>query len=319
MSKILIIGSESVAGANLAARWSGRSNVYLVSLGRPVQIDGCVSWDAEARGNSQSPQAIRAEEVCRQLRPDMIVHCGPAARSSWDPSTSALITDRLPDDCGQWAAAAAAHDAKFTMISSDAVFTGPWMFHDEDGPGYCDSPESQRILQAEKRVQQLCPTSLIIRTHLFGWAPTEAGPGWLESLLARIESKRTVEQDPIRHASPMLATDLAPIINRCWDDGLQGIFHVAGAERVNPLNFAQRLADQFHLPWLTVRKDDSTIVRPFGFGAGECSLQTKRIRLALCVAMPLLNESLERLEHQQVDGFRSRLGKKPQVVQLQAS
>ena len=147
--------------------------------------------------------------------------------------------------------------------------------------------------------------ALIIRTNAFGWSPT--GEGLIESLFQQIEGHRIVDQDHIRHATPILASDLADIIERAVAEELTGIYHVAGAERVSPMAFAQRLADQFDLPWLASRRETSLSERPAGFGAGESSLQTKKIRKALCVAMPMIAEGLDRLSRQQVDGHRDAL------------
>src|SRR5690606_39234932 len=140
--------------------------------------------------------------------------------------------------------------------------------------------------------------------------------GWVESLLRSVETQRFVQQDHIRHATPILATDLAEIVRRACLENLTGTYHVAGAERVSPLSFTQRLADQFELPWLAMRRESSLTEAPQGFGEGECSLQTKQIRKALCVAMPLLSEGLSRLKEQAENGYREKLRvRKPKSAQ----
>jgi dTDP-4-dehydrorhamnose reductase len=130
-------------------------------------------------------------------------------------------------------------------------------------------------------------------------------------MIASIENHQVLDCDFISHATPILATDLAEIVNRAWDEGLAGVYHIAGAERISPLQFAQRLADHFELPWLALRDEETLNERPTGFGAGETSLQTKTIRKALCVAMPMLSEGLGRLQAQQIDGFKERIAPAP--------
>jgi dTDP-4-dehydrorhamnose reductase len=76
---------------------------------------------------------------------------------------------------------------------------------------------------------------------------------------------------------------------------------------VNPLQFVQRLAERFDLPWLSIQRGEAPQERVEGFGLGECSLQTKRLRKALCVAMPMLSEGLDRLAAQDANGLRARL------------
>jgi dTDP-4-dehydrorhamnose reductase len=196
---------------------------------------------------------------------------------------------------------------QFTHISSDAIFTGPWMFHDEECPSRCASPQAAVVAAIEQAVRETCPEALIVRTNAFGWSPAGAA-GWIESELAAISSRRVLGLDSIRHSTPILATDLAKILQRAWEDDICGTFHIAGAERVNPAKFFQRLADRFGLPWLSIRESMVLEGRPQGFGEGECSLQTKKVRKALCLAMPILSESLDGLLQQYEQGYCDRIG-----------
>jgi dTDP-4-dehydrorhamnose reductase len=299
VNTILVVGVESDIGANLAAHLADRYSIIGLSAA-DLRIDGC---DVEQLVDDEAPDAGR---WLRSARPDWLVYCGPESSSAWDAETAQHLTKGAPAAAGRWAAAAHAAQCPFTMISSDAVFTGPWMFHDEESLAVCRTPEATRIRDAEKTVREQCPAALIVRTNAFGWS-VDGDDGWIESQLAAIESRRGLETDCIRHATPLLATDLADILERACLEQLSGTYHVAGAERVSPTQFAQRLADQFDLPWLCVRREQSLLERPEGFGAGETSLQTKKIRKALCVAMPMLSEGLGRLRAQQLNGFRDRL------------
>ena len=104
-----------------------------------------------------------------------------------------------------------------------------------------------------------------MRTHAFGWQPGHKS-GWIESLLTKLERGFETELDCTRYASPILASNLTEIIAAAWTVGLSGIYHIAGAERVNPVQFASRLAQQFHLPIPLTMAMESLISRPSGFG-----------------------------------------------------
>ena len=105
----------------------------------------------------------------------------------------------------------------------------------------------------------------------------------------------------------MLASDLADILQKSWESGLVGIHHIAGAERVSPRKFAMRLAGHFRLPTPSSPIAGSLADRTTGFGCGETSLQTRKIRRALGIPLPLLDESLDRLYQQHLSGYRARL------------
>lgn len=297
MNKFLVVGVDTVAGANLAASFADQHQVSTWCQTAGYEIADC---DALSPALTP-PQAIAA------CQPDCVIYCGAAARSAWEPATKALINEEMVAATDAWSTAAAQAGTSFVLISSDAVFSGPWMFHEEHSHGTCNSFQSQVIRTAEQQTLENCPQALIIRTNTFGWSAGNESAGWVEALLKNVETKRFVQQDHIRHATPILATDLAEIVRRACLENLQGIYHVAGAERVNPLSFTQRLADQFELPWLAMRRESSLTEAPQGFSEGECSLQTKQIRKDLCVAMPLLSEGLRRLHEQAQNGYREKL------------
>lgn len=300
MKTFLIVGVESVVGANLAASWSEHERVIGLAAGSAIALSGCNLAILE----HHSADGIR--QCLQQTRATHVIFCGAAARSTWEPVGQSF--GNL--DAELWATAAAQAELHFTMISSDAVFTGPWMFHDENCTALCPSAEATEIRRIEFRVREICPKSLIVRTNAFGWSP--AGEhGWLESLLSALDNNRPLELDPICHATPILASDLADYLAPALEDELTGVFHIAGAERVSPYQFAKQLASAFELGTPATRTIRELAARPIGFGRGEASLQTRRFRAEYDCSMPMLSEGLARLVEQHRSGGRDLLRGQP--------
>ena len=297
MKTLLIVGLETVVGANLAATWSERTRVVGLSTGPEINVCGCETAICD-RYAADTARAWLSQTQARH-----VIFCGAAARSAWEPATKSLNDSAA----GQWAAGAAEVGAHFTLISSDAIFTGPWMFHEEGSLALCDSAEAKSIRATEDRVREACPQSLIIRTNAFGWSPIGAANGWLESVLTALEDNRSLDLDPISHATPILASDLADYLEAALDDELTGTFHIAGAERVSPHQFARQLALAFEFSAPESRTVRELSARPTGFGRGETSLQTRRFRNEYDCTMPLLSEGIARLLEQHRSGYRDRL------------
>lgn len=289
MDSILVVGTDTVVGANLAAYWAdgGRS---VAGLSRSV-------IDVEFT-------SVALDEARRQLaaaRPTAVVYCGAASDSAWSyPAIDAAAEGHLRI----WARAVRDAGCRLTYLSSDAVFTGPWLFHAEDSPHHCPSLEAGRLRSMEELVQRVVPEALIVRTNAFGWSPD--GEGWIESLLGGLDDG-AVEPDPVRHATPILATDLAEIVARANEEELTGPLHAAGAERLSHAAFVRMLAEQFAVPAPVVGPTAALAAPASGFGRGETSLRTRRAKNSLNLAMPRLAEGLARLHTQSVDGFRERL------------
>ncbi|OYW24301.1 MAG: hypothetical protein B7Z55_02650 [Planctomycetales bacterium 12-60-4] len=300
VDSVLIVGVDGVVGANCAAILSATHSVMgvarqeLHSIFCPMEVVGDVTADI-------------ATGVVRKSVPSQVIYCGTAAESCWN--SSAACADEL-NVVEAWLRAATEAAASFTLVSSDAVFTGPWMFHAENSQSYCKSPEAQKLRQIEEFVLQHRPDALVVRTHAFGWEPTTAAgraTAWMETVLHSLQSAAIPELDFVRHASPILATDLALVIAKAWSAGLSGIYHIAGAERANPVQFAQRLAHQFGLGFAPTPYRESLSDPAQGFGRGETSLQTRKIRRELSLGLPMLSEGIQRLFEQSINGHRARL------------
>ncbi|QGQ24486.1 sugar nucleotide-binding protein [Gimesia benthica] len=304
METVLVIGLDTVAGANIATCLSSRYRVVGLTSATPVSLQGCETH------TYQEDDVETTQHWMSVVRPDWVVYCGVAANSSWSVDPAKFSTKDPVLAARNWVSAAELHSARFTHISSDAVFTGPWMFHEEDCQGMCESPEAELVRAIEREVS-LCNNTLIIRTNVFGWTPAAYGTGQVEQLVQSLQDGSYSDLDCYRHGTPLLATDLAAIIEHAYQERLTGTFHVAGGERISPLEFVQRLAKQFELtvpllPRATVMNERAT-----GFANGETSLHTRKIRRALSISMPMLDDGLQRLFDQQTNGYLNRLNNEP--------
>ena len=308
MNSVLIAGVESVAGGNLAAVLQKSFSVCGVTPRSGIRIENCRIITSSVSDLAGIQQLSRAE------RPEWIVFCGASSRSCWDrPQTSSGCFEDA--SAAAWATAADQADIAFTMISSDAVFTGPWMSHSElDDEHFCDTPQSAHLRQVEASVLGACPDALIVRTNTFGWSPDAAAPGFAELFLHDFDSPCCF----LRHAAPILATDLAALVLKARQSGLAGFLHLGSSERINPFQFAERLADLAGTE-LPEMPEQITLSEPTrGYGSGETTLNCDLARDELAVRMPLIEDGLGQFLRQREDGFLSALRCEEMIVPMVA-
>ncbi len=298
MNKVLVAGVDTVVGGNVAVCLARTHAVTGVSLSEAISLKGC---DLEKLPGSSLGDV---EQLIRRVKPQQVIFCGAGSRTGWESSSQP--TDADVQQASNWIRATHQTETHLTLISSGAIFTGPWMFHSENSQSFCPSPAAQRLIAIEKEAEELCPDALIVRTHAFGWTPG-GKQGWLETLLQQMEQGNAKGIDLFRYGSPILASELAEIISKAWGAGLSGVYHIAGAERSNLFQFVQRLSHYFQLPLPAAPVGEFLVDRPTGYGCGETSLQTRKIRRALHVVLPMLEESVLKLFQQHADGYRSRL------------
>jgi dTDP-4-dehydrorhamnose reductase len=175
------------------------------------------------------PAAVRAG--FEALRPSAAIH---TAYRQDDPRVNT-------EGSAAVAQAAAEVGARLIHISTDLVFDGrartPYTEDDEPHP-LDDYGRSK--LEAERRVLELHPGALVVRTSLL---VGRERPGRQEQAVleaARGEREMVFFEDEWR--SPILVSDLAAALLELAGTDLAGILHVAGAEPVNRYELACMIA-----------------------------------------------------------------------------
>ncbi|QDT64230.1 sugar nucleotide-binding protein [Calycomorphotria hydatis] len=292
MDSILILGSETTTGSNIASRLSEQNTVTalpvtaIASQSEPVATAG-------PRNAMEAGDIEAARTILNNVNPSRVIYCGAASESCWSKpqiGRNDLSLLRV------WLRAVREHGSALTLVSSDGVFAGPHMFHDESSDRFCESLEATIIRDMEELVLRVVPDSLVVRTNAFGWSKEDNG--WIERELAQLEQAVPYTFENMPYASPILATDLAEAIERTHEEELKGLLHLAGAERVSKAEFLQTLASVFELPAPEFTPIEIGNGPATGFGAAETALNSKKARNLLNFALPTLMESMIKLKDQ---------------------
>ena len=293
MEKLLITGVDGTVGANLALGLAERCEVVGLYRRLRVELPDCRTLPCDHASPDDLSAAVRSEA------PSCVVHCGPLAEASWDATDAARLTAEQAA-VEALAAAAAACQARFVLLSTDAVFAGPRMFHEETFPRAMACPYSSLAAQIEDALAGT--PALIVRTHAFGHGP--GGEGFAERTWAALMEGRPLAADARRHATPLLASDLAELLWRACQRRLTGVCHLGGAERTSPARFAQEMATMLgvRVEWSgAAAEGDQTLPLL------ETSLNTRHARRELGLPLPMLREGLGRFVEQAANGHRDRL------------
>ncbi len=297
--KLLVTGVDGLVGANLALSLAGRFEVVGLWHDQPVGLPDCTTFGWNPAGPADGPELIRRE------RPDWIIHCGPLSCASWDTPDSCPDAEEEAHTCALVAETAEQTGSRLTVISTDAVFAGPRLFHDEQAPQASRRPFARAVGRAERALEGT--GALIVRTHAYGWSPAGVPAGFAERVWETLLEGRSVRFAPERHATPILASHLAEFLSMAYRRGLRGRYHVAGAERTSAYRFAVELAAAFGLGGADALGE----APPHAWGVSdhlhETSLSTRRARRALGRPMPVLREGLDQFAAQAAHGYRARL------------
>lgn len=270
MTRTLIVGIDTVAGRSLAEQLSRRSEVRGLWFSKPEFLDGCP-------GARVSPKSLNQETASA----DVIVFCGGAAKSSWDADFGDFSHEQnWLNQCLN----AIEHDQRFAYISSDAVFSGPWLFHDDTSTSLATNRLAKTILKYESLVCKLTNT-LIVRTNVLG---TESG-SFVADSVATVRREQQLTLNASTFATPIDAESFGMALASCLNHGATGFFNIASAERTTPFHWTMSLAKEMNL--------SSEHIRPAVANgkASEQSMRCGRLRNECQLSPPLKSIVLEHL------------------------
>jgi dTDP-4-dehydrorhamnose reductase len=297
MHHIHLVGCPSALFDNLTVSWQERLASFEISQFDPL---GAIMDQIHSR------------------RPQWVVYCGRAARSSWEASSDNYADD--PTHIELLTRAVTQVDARLLLISSDRATAGPRMFHDENDPAGDDLQAQllHAVEQAALRVDGERRRVLVVRTNAIGWSAS--GETFAERIWHSMEAREPVELDSSSFATPILASDLCELLLRCVRARLCGLLHIGGAERTSPFRFAQELARAAGFDHRLVRasageiRDGEAVVCTC-----ETSMASRLVRRELNIPLPLLRESASRFIEQATGGFRDRLREVATVARAKAA
>jgi dTDP-4-dehydrorhamnose reductase len=278
--------------------------VHLVGCASALFDNLVATWRERVVSCEQTPLGAFSEATEHILKHpvEWVVYCGFAAASSWDESATSGMDQ--PWQVEELARTAASVGANFLLISSDAVFSGPKLFHDESEPVAGDGPGQQlhAIEQAALAFGDRMHV-LIARTNAMGWSRNSAS--FAERVWESLERGETVTVDASSFATPIPAVDAAELVLRCCRARLSGVVHIVGAERTSPFRFAQELAEAGGFDRrLVVANEIDSLGGDSTVRSCETSLASRLVRRELGVALPLLRETVRRFVDEATSGYR---------------
>jgi|SRR5829696_1702173 len=196
--------------------------------------------------------AVRA--LFERLRPDVVIHTA-YRQDAADVNT--VGSESV-------AAAAAGVGARLVHLSTDVVFDGrKGAAYVEDDPPCPVTDYGRAKAEAEARVAAAHPAALLVRTSLLygGAEPSK------HELAAR-DPELTFFTNEVR--SPVHVTDLASALLELAEHDVVGPLHVAGADAVSRVEFAELLSGA------AVRSAPAPDTRPL-----DCSLDSSRAQALL--------------------------------------
>lgn len=264
--KLLITGASGLLGSKISE----------LAIGKNCQVYSAYNQDKPLHGapiQFDISDGKTVETILEKIKPDVVVHaasltdvdkCELEKELAWKVNVEG--TKAIAESCKKY-------QAFLIYISTDYVFDGEkGMYTENDNPAPINYYGLTK-LKAEEHVNASTDEHCIARTSvIYGSIPAAGKVNFSLWLLNKLKKKEAVKIVTDQWTSPTLNTNLAYMILEIMERRIVGIYHLAGATRINRYDFSKLIAQTFNLdatllmpslskefPWVAKRPRDSSL------------------------------------------------------------
>ncbi len=243
MKPLLITGGSGFLGGNLVSIAAGLGETYFTYHTSP-----CPAESSGAAICMDVTDQAQTEKIVSEISPAVIIHaaaitdagyCEEHQQDAWDINVSGTRNV---------ASAAEKVGARLIYASTDMVFSGGDSFYSEG-----DTPNpvhyyGKTKLMGEQIVQSVSSNYCIARIALVYGRSANNSKCFTETILEKLGRGESVRLFVDEYRTPIYAKNLCnAFLELAERDDLQGIYHLAGSERLSRFEFGLRLAEIFGL------------------------------------------------------------------------
>lgn len=287
MKKIIIFGGSGLLGLHASNYFfERRYEIYSTFLQHKPLKSSYKSIKIDIQNKD------KVIKILKNVKPDIILNCSgltSVEECEKNKKKAEILHEEVPEFLAKYSL-----DLKIKNIhiSTDHLWDGKKSYYNENDDLNPINFYGTTKAQGEKKVILNNPNSLIIRTNFFG-----KGTLWRQSFsdwaLNKLNNKNLFYGFDDIYFTPISIPLLLKYLKQLIDYQAEGIYHLAGSERLSKYEFIQNLAKNYNLNYGNLQRANyehtkKNIERPL-----DMSLATEKIKKFLNNSMPTINQSIE--------------------------
>jgi dTDP-4-dehydrorhamnose reductase len=189
---------------------------------------------------------------------------------------------------------------QFVHISTDHLFEGNASMLSENEPTKALNVYGKTKALAEKKVIEINPESLIIRTNFYAWG-TSYRKSFSDYIIQSLRSKQIVSLFDNVYYTPILAENLVKTVHELLGKNVNGIFNIGSDDKISKYEFGVLIAEEFGLDKSYIEKgilsNKSNLVRR----PADMSLSNQKVRELLGRNLGTVKEHIAQLHKQEFE------------------
>jgi dTDP-4-dehydrorhamnose reductase len=279
----LVTGANGFLGGHACRYLAEQGHSVVAAVREPKAGDKWVQIASDLTVSNSGRRLIES------AAPEVVLHCAALTNVDACQRNPELARRLNADLCGELAETCGSK-TRLVMISTDQLWRAAAPMIPEQLP-----PDPAGVYGATKaegeRLSALAPRHLVLRTNFFGKGPAHR-PSLSDTVLTTLRAGKSFNGFCDVFYTPIEVTLLVRRIVDAVSADLQGLFHLAGSERLSKYDFAIRLARKSGLNPDLVRISSVAAAHLASPRPSEMSLDCSKFEAALDCALPSIDESL---------------------------
>ncbi|NEO86554.1 MAG: NAD(P)-dependent oxidoreductase [Spirulina sp. SIO3F2] len=240
--RLLITGASGFLGWNLAQAAQADWTVLGTYYRHPVKIPSVELH----RLDCTEPGAIA--RCLNQFQPDAVIHTAALSQPNACAQNLALsyqLNVNVPLD---WALGCAERQIPLVWTSTEAVFDGLNPPYTEDSPPCPVNIYGEHKAQAEQLILAQAPNTAICRMPLMFGDAIPPAQSFVQPFLRSLRAGQSIQLFTDEYRMPISATTAAHGLLLALRQGVKGLLHLSGSERISRYDFGCQMAQVWSLP-----------------------------------------------------------------------
>jgi dTDP-4-dehydrorhamnose reductase len=236
--RMLLIGGSGLLGVN----WQYYNSVFEITPTYSTVLPKIkANWEKFTYDGSNF---FELKRLIYYIKPKYIVNCAAITDVEKCEKNSALAKLINTDFPEQLAILANSLSCKFIHISTDHYNSEIKIPRKESDKVFPVNIYGFTKFEAEKKVLNECPNSLIIRVNFFGYG-TKQNPSLMDKILSNLSNGQKFYGFDDVYFTPVSIKYLISVANQLITRDFSGIYNVASSDVVSKFNFAEKICEIF--------------------------------------------------------------------------
>ncbi len=289
--KILFFGGSGLLALNWANQIHQNWDIILLMHKRKVTFP----YVEVKKFEKISKSVIR--DILNEVKPNLVVNCAAITeveKCEKEKANAKLVNSELPEII---ASICNLRNIKFVHISTDHLFDGKKSFYRENNPICPLNIYGMTKGQAEEKVLNKNPESLVIRTNFFGWG-TSYRNSFSDWIIKSLRESKSIKLFSDVYFTPIYIKELVNIIHILLNKKKYGIYNIVSNERISKFNFGIKIAKIFGYPISLIRPISIDELNFLVSRPKDMSLSTKKISNDLNLQLKSIEDQLLDLKNE---------------------